>query len=150
MWAVRSRAKREASGLGRKGSWAAGKKERAGRAGLRWVSWAGFWGFSWVLGWIRGKGSGPGRSGFGPDEGERWAAGWVLFGSGLVVGLFFLFYFLFFSFLNLIQTKFEFKYGFEFKPHSNKSMHQHECNTKEIKPMINFNYLRNKIRLNAN
>jgi hypothetical protein len=24
----------------------------------------------WVLGWIRGKGSGPGRSGFGPDEGE--------------------------------------------------------------------------------
>ena len=42
----------------------------------------------------------------------------------------FLFYFLFFSFLNLIQTKFEFKYGFEFKPHSNKSMHQHECDTK--------------------
>jgi len=39
---------------------------------------------------------------------------------------------------------------FEFKTHSNKSMHQHECNTKEIKPMINFNYLRNKIRLNAN
>jgi len=97
VWAVRSRAKREASGLGRKGSWAAGKKERAGRAGLRWVSWAGFWGFSWVLGWIRGKGSGPGRSGFGPDEGERWAAGWVLFGSGLVVGLFFLFYFYFYS-----------------------------------------------------
>ena len=51
----------------------------------------------WVLGWIRGKGSGPGSSGFGPDEGERWAAGWVLFGSGLVVGLFFLFYFYFFS-----------------------------------------------------
>ena len=21
-----------------------------GRTGLRWVSWAGFWGFSWVLG----------------------------------------------------------------------------------------------------
>ena len=35
--------------------------------------------------------------------------------------------------LNLIQTK------FEFKPQSNKSMHQHECNTK-FKPMINFNY----------
>ena len=33
------------------------------------------------------------------------------------------FYFLF-SFLFLLQTK------FEFKPHSNKSMHQHECNTK--------------------
>ena len=49
----------------------------------------------------------------------------------------FLFYFLFFSFLNLIQTKFEFKYGFEFKPHSNKSMHQHECNTK-FKPMVKF------------
>ena len=29
-----------------------------------------------------------------------------------------------------------------------KTMHQHECN-KKVKPMINFNYLRNKIELNA-
>jgi hypothetical protein len=34
----------------------------------------------------------------------------------------------FISFLNPIQTKFEFKFEFEFKPHSNKIMHQHECN----------------------
>ena len=46
-------------------------------------------------------------------------------GAGLSI---FLSYFLFFSFLNLIQTKFEFKFEFEFKPHSNKIMHQHECN----------------------
>ena len=88
----------------------------------------------------------------GLGRGKRWAGlrfgpiSWVELGFGFSI----LFLFLFFSFLNLIQTKFEFKYGFEFKPHSNKSMHQHECNTKEIKPMINFNYLRNKIRLNAN
>ena len=30
------------------------------------------------------------------------------------------------SLLLLIQTK------FEFKPHSNKSMHQHECNNKNL------------------
>ena len=55
--------------------------------------------------------------------------GWLGFWVSYWVSIF-LFYFLFFSFLNLIQTKFEFKYGFEFKPHSNKSMHQHECDTK--------------------
>ena len=31
-----------------------------------------------------------------------------------------------------------------------KEMLQHDATTKKIKPMINFNYLRNKIRLNAN
>ena len=96
----------------------------------------------------------------GGVEAEHWTGpaacccgpqGSVGLGSSFFFFLFlFLFLFLFFSFPNLIQTKFEFKYGFEFKTHSNKSMHQHECNTKEIKPMINFNYLRNKIRLNAN
>ena len=68
----------------------------------------------WVLGWIRGKGSGPGRSGFGPDEGERWAAGWVLFGSGLVVGLLwvFTFLFLFLFYVSLKLNLFEFKNKF--------------------------------------
>ena len=60
--------------------------------------------------WARGK-SRPG-----------WAASGVLGWVGLG------FFFLLFSFLNLIQTKFEFKFEFEFKPHSNKIMHQHECN----------------------
>ena len=47
--------------------------------------------------------------------------GWteVSVGFGLWVPFLFLFLFLFFSFPNLIQTKLEFKYGFEFKPHSN-------------------------------
>ena len=74
--------------------------------------------------------SGP-ESGLTRKSGPKWAfAGWAervlgFLGAGLSI---FLSYFLFFSFLNLIQTKFEFKFEFEFKPHSNKSMHQHECN----------------------
>ena len=40
-------------------------------------------------------------------------------------------------FLFLIQTSLNSNAKFEFKPHSIKSMHQHECTTK-FKPMIKF------------
>ena len=71
------------------------------------------------------------ETGHGPDwavsSGSAWEwaerderEGWADFGLR-VLG------FLSFSSLFLIQTKFEFKYKFEFKPHSIKSMHQHEC-----------------------
>ena len=66
-----------------------------------------------------------------------WAAGKEKGRVVLGLGYGSLFYFPF-SFLFLLQTKFEFKSKFEFKPHSNKIMHQHECN-KKFKPMINFN-----------
>jgi len=83
---------------------------------------------------LREKGAGrTGPRGKGGPDGLE-LLGWVWVSYWVSI---FLFYFLFFSFLNLIQTKFEFKYGFEFKPHSNKSMHQHECNTK-FKPMVKF------------
>jgi hypothetical protein len=88
---------------------------------------------------------GSGRCGLGWPSGKRemgWAAGqagcWVL-GCGFGFVFYFPFCFLFtLSIQNLIQTKFEFKFEFESKPHSNKIMHQHECN-KKCKPMINFN-----------
>ena len=65
-----------------------------------------------------------GRRGVGRGLGFVWVRFWLGFGlSG-----FWVFFFLLFSFLNLIQSKFEFKFEFEFKPHSNKIMHQHECN----------------------
>ena len=75
------------------------------REGEGWASWVGL-GRGMLLGQEKGK------TGLG-------------FGEGFGLGLVFLFYsisFLFsiFSlFSNLIQTKFEFKYKFEFKPHSN-------------------------------
>ena len=93
MWAVRSRAKREASGLGRKGSWAV------------WCEWKRA---------QAGKQTGPGFA-LGRDLG---LAGFP--GPGL--GLSFVLGFLSISpFLFLNQTKFEFKVEFEFKPHSNKN-----------------------------
>ena len=68
-------------------------------------------------------------------EGERagpgcWVLDWVSVGFGLWVP--FLLGFLSTSYCFSIpnSNKFEFKYKFEFKPHSIKSMHQHECNTK--------------------
>jgi hypothetical protein len=82
-----------------------------------------------------GEEAGSARGGNKRGLGLLWAGIWDLgcYGFGFWV-LFFLFY----SFLNLIQTKFEFKFEFEFKPHSIKIMHQHECNQK-FKPRINFN-----------
>ena len=76
------------------------------------------------------------REGKGPvGEGERagpgcWVLDWVSVGFGLWVP--FLLGFLSTSYCFSIpnSNKFEFKYKFEFKPHSIKSMHQHECNTK--------------------
>ena len=70
-----------------------------------------------------GEGAGPSEQGRGELGRAERVLGFL--GAGLSI---FLSYFLFFSFLNLIQTKFEFKFEFEFKPHSNKIMHQHECN----------------------
>ena len=102
------------AGLGCGASWAEREAERA------------------QLGFSAGASArvGPGWGEAGPSEqgrGELGRAERVLgfLGAGLSI---FLSYFLFFSFLNLIQTKFEFKFEFEFKPHSNKIMHQHECN----------------------
>jgi hypothetical protein len=74
--------------------------------------------------------------------------GWAWAAVELKADFFFGFSFLFSLSSISNSNKFEFKYEFEFKPQSNKSMHQHECNTK-FKPMINFNYLKNKIELNA-
>ena len=96
----------------------AGREAEAGRGADRVASWA-----------VEAAGR-AGPRGIGPREGRGRNGpgfGWVLgfLGFGLPI---FLSYFLFFSFLNLIQTKFEFKFEFEFKPHSNKIMHQHECN----------------------
>ena len=79
--------------------------------------------------------------GFGlvPGEGKRPGEEWVWAGLGREVGCGLGFGFCFGFFLsisiyslisNLSQTKVEFKYEFEFKPQSIKSMHQHECNTK--------------------
>ena len=76
-----------------------------------------------VIGWLKrrcwaGGAAGPAQK-VGP-RGGRWVWAGKL-GLGLLsISLF----------PNLIQTKFEFKYEFEFNPQSNKSMHQHECNTK--------------------
>ena len=69
-------------------------------------------------GWARGKRKREGRwagERLGRAEGLGWCFGFL--GSFSIS----------FSFLFLIQTK------FEFKPHSNKSMHQHECNTEFLK-----------------
>ena len=69
--------------------------------------------------------------------------GWVALGFGFPNPFLFLFPSLLTQ-TNLNSNKFEFKTLFT---QTNKIMHQHECNNK-IKPMINFNYLRIKIRLN--
>jgi hypothetical protein len=74
-----------------------GERERRVRLGREAADWAGtgFFGlgFQGMLGWV-----------------------WVEFGLGFL-GFFSILFPLSFLFLN--QTKFEFKYRFEFKPHSN-------------------------------
>ena len=127
--------------------------------------WAGASaGHAWETGWADGARVGPAGRPAGPAErtgptrvwaarggrekeaGRYWVGFWASGWAGFSI---FPFYFLFtLSIQNLIQTKFEFKFEFESKPHSNKIMHQHECN-KKFKPRENFNYLRNKIELNA-
>jgi len=127
-------------GVGRAGS--QGSRPARARAGLR-VRERGR-GLAEALAWAR---AGLGRARGGKERktgpaGERnragrrergaWVGfgtklGWVLLGFGLALGFGLLFYFPF-SFLFLLQTKFEFKSKFDFKPHSNKIMHQHECN----------------------
>jgi hypothetical protein len=86
----------------------------------------------WVLGWIRGKGSGPGRSGFGPDEGEV-GLGRTGERGGLRVGFCFSFS-ISPSLLFLVQTSLNSNKNLN-SNHTQtiKTMHQHECNTK-IKP----------------
>ena len=105
------------------------------------------WGAGWAGG-ARALKRGRALLAAGAGPGLSWWASGMGFGLGCF-GFGFSFSFYFFSFLNLIQTKFEFKYKFEFKPHSIKSMHQHECNINFFKLRQNFNYLRNKIKLNA-
>ena len=107
----------------------AGQAARGGKTGRRC-------GLAEALAWVGPSGR---RRGVGRGLGFVWVRFWLGFGlSG-----FWVFFFLLFSFLNLIQSKFEFKFEFEFKPHSNKIMHQHECN-KNLNLWQNFNYLRNK------
>ena len=85
---------------------------------------------------------------FGPEGRPAGPACWAHAGVGkgrvglllgwvLVVGLGLFSIFLSISIYSLIsnlsQTKVEFKYEFEFKPQSIKSMHQHECNIRSLK-----------------
>jgi len=91
-------------------------------------------------GWADGARVGPAGRPAGP---ACWAHAGVgkgrvglLLGWVLVVGLGLFSIFLSISIYSLIsnlsQTKVEFKYEFEFKPQSIKSMHQHECNNKNL------------------
>ena len=118
-----------------------GRRQAAGRTGSR----VGPWKWPGALG-LAGLGRGKGEWRSGPESGlaealawvgpsgRRRGVGrglgfvWVRFWLGFGLSGFWVFFFLLFSFLNLIQSKFEFKFEFEFKPHSNKIMHQHECN----------------------
>ena len=117
------------------GRWACGLGAEAERGTGRCAGRAG-----WVLahalgprGGRLGQRSELGRGGCGPRvgagkrrPGRYWVGFWVSGWAGFSI---FPFYFLFtLSIQNLIQTKFEFKFEFESKPHSNKIMHQHECN----------------------
>ena len=82
------------------------------------------------------RGSRPGRANWAPaGVGKGWVR--LLLGWVLVVGLGLFSIFLSISIYSLIsnlsQTKVEFKYEFEFKPQSIKSMHQHECNIRSLK-----------------
>ena len=72
-----------------------------------------------------------GPRGCGPrvGAGRSWAAEGV--GFGFCFG-FFLSISIYSLISNLSQTKVEFKHEFEFKPQSIKSMHQHECNNKNL------------------
>ena len=105
------------------GSWAAGR--RAGPAGER------------------ERGEEVDRAGLGRGRGVGRGKAWADLGcwDGLV-GLVFFFGFchsISLTFLNLIQTKFEFKFEFEFKPHSNKIYAPACMQQKKFKLMINFN-----------
>ena len=71
------------------------------------VEWAGPLGWDWAEGdWAAGSWAGSGL------------LGWVAVGFG-VCWVFFFSISIYSLFSILIQTKFEFKYKFEFKPHSN-------------------------------
>jgi hypothetical protein len=83
-----------------------------------------------------------------PEAGPGRGFGFLVLGLGWVS---FLLLLLFLFLFKLTQTNlFEFKIEFEFNSNTqtNKSMLQHGCNIKS-KPRKNFNYLRNKIELNA-
>ena len=91
---------RERADRGEKG---AGPRGLLGQEGKGWVGPS--------AGKREGVGLGPGVWAVGLVTGPRWFGVWAPF---LIP---FLFYF--FSFLSLNQTKFEFNYKFELKPHSN-------------------------------
>ena len=83
----------------------------------------------WRASWARGEAGW--ASVLGPC-GSRKGPGWVLV---VGLGLFSIFFSIsIYSLIsNLSQTKVEFKYEFEFKPQSIKSMHQHEFNIRSLK-----------------
>jgi len=110
-WAA---ARGEGRSLGRAGGarWVVGPSVRRGEVGLG-SRGCGLKQAKEEMGLARGEGeSGLGYSRAGPGRG-KWAAGLVLVG-------FFLFSISIYSLFSILnQTKFEFKYKFEFKPHSN-------------------------------
>ena len=109
-----------------RGSWAAGRVERAERGK---------------------KGAGPRCAALGPvrereGEGKGWAACGLGWADWFLVSFSFSFS-ISFSFSQTNSNLFEFNLNFEFKSYAfkqNKTMHQHECNNK-FKPGENFNYL---------
>ena len=151
----------EGAGAGR---WAGVRdRERSGSAGRTGPRGAGQAGER--AGQVaRARGKAVGKSG---PRGERavagfgwaeWGAGvgpaWDSAGPGTWVGFELLGWFSFSNFNSISYFYFKQSLNSNKNLKSNhtqtiKTMHQHECNTK-IKPMINFNHLRNKIRLNAN
>ena len=86
----------------------------------------------------------------GPNWISCWAGLGFLKGLGFGFWVFFLFLFLFLSNSNSNSNSRQMNSNLNLNSHkhsTNKTMLQHDATTK-IKPMINFNYLRIKIRLN--
>ena len=87
----------------------------------------------------------------GPNWISCWSGLGFLKGLGFGFWVFFLFLFLFLSNSNSNSNSRQMNSNLNLNSHkhsTNKTMLQHDATTK-IKPMINFNYLRIKIRLNA-
>ena len=100
---------------------------------------------------VLGRGSGTAGwagSGWTGEGAGRCGLGWCWAVAGFWAWFFSIFFLL--SFLNYTQTKLNSNSNLNSILALNqiKEMLRHDATTK-IKPMINFNYLRNKIRLNA-
>ena len=103
-------------------TWALGERGDAGACAGR-AGWAAA--RSWRVSRSAGR-TGPSGAAW-----PRWAAAGQAGEVGLGLFSIFLSISIYSLISNLSQTKVDFKYEFEFKPQSIKSMHQHECNTKK-------------------